>query len=79
MAAGDNGVYLGSYHQGAPVAYEDAQAITTRTLNALAPTELIHTFASADDANDGLFLRVYLLRKDGETPTTFHVESIAWE
>jgi hypothetical protein len=74
-----HGIYLGSYQQDLPVAYPDAQAITTRTVNSLAPVELTHTFTDANDGSEGLFLRAYLLGQDGETPTTFHVQSIVWE
>jgi hypothetical protein len=73
-----HGVYLGTYAAGAPVAYADAEATTMRTLNTLAPITLTHTFTSATDGVEGVFLRAYLLGSDGETATTIHVESITW-
>jgi hypothetical protein len=74
-----HGLYLGTYANGAPVAYADAQATTTRTLNTLAPVALTHEFTSATDGAEGVFLRAYLLGGDGETATTIHVESITWQ
>jgi hypothetical protein len=74
-----NGIYLGSYQQGLPVAYPDAEAITARTLNTLTPIELTHTFTAASDGSEGIFIRAYLLGQDGDTATTFHIQSIVWE
>lgn len=74
-----HGLYLGTYANGTPVAYADAQATTTRTLNTLASVALTHEFTSATDGAEGVFLRAYLLGGDGETATTINVESITWQ
>jgi hypothetical protein len=74
-----HGLYLGTYSNGAPVAYADAEVTTMRTLNTLAPITLTHTFTSTTDGAEGIFFRAYLLGGDGETPTTIHVESISWQ
>jgi len=74
-----HGLYLGTYANGSPVAYADAQVTTTRTLNTLAPITLTHQFTNATDGAEGIFFRAYLLGGDGETPTTIHVDSITWQ
>jgi hypothetical protein len=74
-----HGLYLGTYANGSPVAYADAQVTTTRTLNTLAPITLTHQFTNATDGAEGIYFRAYLLGGDGETPTTIHVDSITWQ
>jgi hypothetical protein len=74
-----HGVYLGTYLQGAPVAYTDARVTTTRTLNTLTPITLTRQFTDSADGIEGVFFRAYLLGGDGDTPTTIHVDSITWQ
>jgi hypothetical protein len=82
-----HGFYLGSYRNGVPVVYADAvmqydegsdAGMGVRSLNTLAPVELSHTFTQEESNDEGVFLRVYLMSRDGDTPTTVHVATITW-
>jgi hypothetical protein len=78
-----HGIFLGSYANGAPVAYADAAIASPndaandsmRTLNTLNPVELTHTFGAGED---NAWLRMYLVGSEGEIPTTVYIESITW-
>lgn len=78
-AGAPQGIYLGSYANGLPVAHADASVISSgtepRAVNTLNPIELTHTFT---DNDDGAFLRAYLFNKDGEVPTTLYIDSVTW-
>jgi hypothetical protein len=83
-----HGVYLGSYVNGEPVAYDDSSislgsqggspgsGAGTRTLNSLNPIVLTHTFTGDEDS---AYLRMYLLEPLGELPTTVYVGGVSWE
>jgi hypothetical protein len=71
-----NGTFLGSYHGGGPTYYPDATA--TDVANGISDHILSHTFSAmeaADVADNGVFLRLYML---GDYEVHLDIGRITW-